>query len=278
VPSSSYPVRRLRDSAEFSGVGVHSGEPCRVRVGPGETGGGCWIRQSGERFRLGVDAVLDLERCTVIGQGRARLSTVEHLFAALAALGVYDCEISAEGGEVPILDGSAEPFYQALRPLASEAGTCSPLELKQPVWVGNEHSQVLALPSSVCELRYCLFYPHPLLGYQEVSFCPQSDDFGQQLAAARTFALEQEVEWLKAKGLARGGSLDNALVVGRDGYSSALRWPDEPVRHKCLDLLGDLYLLGRPLQAQVLAVKAGHRWHVGLAQKLHELAVAGQHA
>lgn len=264
----SFPTQRLTEAVEFSGHGVHLGQACCVRVEPAPPGHGCWLQQGSERFPALAHNVVELERCTVLGHGDARISTVEHLFAALAALRVYDCNVVVDGPELPILDGSALPFLSALEPCVEPSGSIEPLVLREPVWVGNDNSQVLALPAEETVLRYALYYPHPLLGYQECEFTPARHSFATELAPARTFALQQEVELLQAKGLARGGSLDNALVVGMDAYSSPLRLPNEPVRHKCLDLLGDLYLLGRPLQAQVIAIKAGHRWHVELVRKI----------
>lgn len=227
------------------------------------------MERDGVRWPVTVDSVLEVERCTVLGLGQTRVSTVEHLLAALSALNIYHCDVQVEGGEIPILDGSALPFVEGLRNLLEPAPSVQPLKLSQPCWVGNENSQVLALPCPVRRFIYSLYYPHPQLGYQEVAFEPEQEDFCEVLAPARTFALEQEVEWLRQRGLARGGSLDNALVVMEAGFSSPLRLPMEPARHKCLDLMGDLYLLGRPLLAQVLAVKAGHRWHVEFVRKLH---------
>ncbi len=252
---------------------MHSGEACQVTVAPGPDSSGCWMEREGQRWACLADSVVDVERCTVLGNGQASVSTVEHLFAALAALSIYDCEIRVTGPEIPILDGSALPFIQGLKPFLETGLAIEPLELGQPLWVGNEQSQVLALPSPVCRFHYSLYYPQTPIGYQEASYEPLIECFEQKLAPARTFALEREVEWLRANGLARGGSLDNALVVLADGFSSPLRLEQEMARHKCLDLMGDLYLLGRPLLAQVFAVKAGHRWHVELARKmLRELA------
>ena len=266
-------TKRLTQEVRFSGVGVHSGEICQVSVKPGRPGAGCWMESAGQRWPCLADSVVEVERCTVLGRGETRVSTVEHLFAALAALAIYDCEISVEGSEIPILDGSALPFVVGLKDHLELGPELEPLVLSQPTWVGNEQSQVLALPSPICRYQYSLYYPKTPIGYQEASFEPLNESFEQKLAPARTFALEREVEWLRAQGLARGGSLDNALVVLGNGFSSPLRVDQEMARHKCLDLVGDLYLLGRPLQAQVLAVKAGHRWHVELARKmLRELA------
>lgn len=267
-----WPRQKLTESVEFSGVGVHSGAECQVQVLPAQEGSGCWLESGDERWAASVDSVVEVERCTVLGKGDRRISTVEHLFAALSALHIWDCTIRLQGCEIPILDGSALPFLEALAPLAQPAGSITPYELDQPLWVGNEGAQVLALPHSECLFNYALYYDHPMIGYQEVCFAPLRQSFAQELAPARTFALQQEVDWLKAKGLAQGGSLDNALVVQEQGFSSPLRLEFEPVRHKCLDLLGDLYLLGRPLQARVWAIKAGHRWHVELLRRLQQNA------
>lgn len=273
MSNPSWPTQQLTQEVQFSGIGVHSGENCRVTVGPGRAGAGCWMERAGQRWPALAESVVDLERCTVLGNGQTSVSTVEHLFAALAALHIYDCEVRVEGAEIPILDGSALPFVKALQGSLQAAPSVQPLVLNQPIWVGNEQSQVLALPSPDCQLHYCLYYPRTPIGYQEASFEPLRESFEQTLAPARTFALEREVDWLRANGLARGGSLDNALVVLSDGFSSPLRLDQEMARHKCLDLVGDLYLLGRPLLARVFAVKAGHRWHVELVRKmLRELA------
>lgn len=273
MSSPDWPTQRLTRPVEFGGVGVHTGEDCRVTVAPGQPGAGCWMERQGQRWPVRADSVVDLERCTVLGNGQSSVSTVEHLLAALAALHIFDCQVQVEGAEIPILDGSALPFLDGLKAHVEPGPPIQPLVLDQPIWVGNEQSQVLALPSPVCRLHYSLYYPRTPIGYQEASFEPLRESFEQTLAPARTFALEREVEWLRANGLARGGSLDNALVVLAEGFSSPLRLDQEMARHKCLDLVGDLYLLGRPLLAQVFAVKAGHRWHVELVRKmLRELA------
>ena len=258
----------LREGLVFEGVGIHSGGQCRVSVSPAAAGSGCWIENAGERFPASLDSVIEVERATVLGRGQARVSTVEHLFSALSAFQVYDCTVSVEGAELPILDGSSLPYVEALQGKVEAAGAIEPIRVSQPLWVGDERSQVLALPAEEYRLQYALHYPHPLIGYQEVHFRPGQDSYIGELAPARTFALQQEVDWLRARGLAQGGSLDNALIIQDRGFSTPLRLAQEPARHKCLDLLGDLYLLGRPLQAHVIAVKAGHRWHVELARKI----------
>lgn len=265
---------RLTGPVHWEGKGIHSGAPARVECRPLPFGQGCWM-QSGqhEPFRVTPQRVVDVRRCTVLqGEAGGSIATVEHLFSALAALGIYDVHIQVDGPEIPILDGSALPFYQGLSQVAQPDQEVEPWELSRPLWVGEGESLALALPQSFTSYHWSLHYPHPMLGYQECAF-EQGGDYARQIAPARTFALQEEVEMLLAQGLAQGGSLDNALVVQAQGFSSPLRIPQEPVRHKCLDLIGDLYLIGRPVRARFWAVKAGHRWHVELARKLFEEAL-----
>jgi UDP-3-O-acyl-N-acetylglucosamine deacetylase len=173
------------------------------------------------------------------------------------------------------LDGSALPFYQGLAGagLVEQAAPQSVYQLKAPVWVGAGDTCLLALPHHEPLLEYALHYDHPMIGCQQCSFAVWRDSFAEELAPAATFALWEEVQVLLAKGLAKGGSLDNALVAHQDHWSRPLRLDKEPARHKCMDLLGDLSLFGCPLQARVIAVRAGHRWHVELVRKLRKETV-----
>lgn len=265
-------MRRLLEPVIWQGVGIHSGATSQVTCRPGPVGGGCWISSGqGEAFPVSPAAVSDVRRCTVLqGPGGQSVATVEHLFSALAALGIYDLHIQVDGPEIPILDGSALPFFEALREHSEPAAGPLPWVLQRPLWVGQGESMVLALPGQHTRYGWALHYDHPMLGYQECTFEPEVDDYASQIGLARTFALQEEVELLRSQGLAQGGSLDNALVVQPQGFSSPLRISQEPVRHKCLDLIGDLYLVGRPVRARFWAVKAGHRWHVEMARKLVE--------
>jgi UDP-3-O-[3-hydroxymyristoyl] N-acetylglucosamine deacetylase len=210
----------------------------------------------------------------VLQRDGATVSTIEHLLAAAYALQVDDLRIELDGPEVPIMDGSSRPFVD----LILEAGRV-PLPvvrqyvtLVKPVQVSQEDKRIAAYPSPEYRVTYAIDFEHPLLGYQELSASLwQEQAFVEKVAPARTFTLERDVELLRRKGLARGGSLDNAVVLGEDGILNPgreLRFPDEFVRHKMLDLTGDLALLGHPLRAHVVAYRAGHDLHARLARRI----------
>ncbi len=262
----------IGSTAEWSGVGIHTGGQARLTARPAPAGHGRVFRCPQGSVRAGCAQVVDCTRSTRLREGEVTVSTVEHLLAAASALALDNLIFELEGEEIPILDGSSLDFAKSL----AEAGrqeqeeTVRPLELKRPVWVSQGDSLCLARPHHQLELEYVLDYPYPMLGCQSVVFVPDQDSFLEQLAPARTFALWEEVQPLLESGLAKGGDLENALVVYQDRFSTPLRIANEPVRHKCLDLLGDLALLERPLLARVTAVKAGHRLHVALAQKIAE--------
>jgi UDP-3-O-[3-hydroxymyristoyl] N-acetylglucosamine deacetylase len=260
--------RTLAAPAIFEGVGVHSGQAARVVAKPATQGGRVFVSRGVEIPAL-ADFVVRCERSTMLGRQDVTVSTVEHLLAAAAGLGLDHLRLEVDGPEIPILDGSGQQFCEGfvaagVRELEALA---EPLRLSRPLSVVSGESLVLALPHDRFVLEYVLHYDHPVLGVQQVTFA-EGQEFARELAPARTFALWEEVKGLLERGLARGGDLSNALVIRAEGYSSPLRLPQEPARHKCLDLLGDLALLGRPLCARVLAVKAGHRLHVEMAKLL----------
>jgi UDP-3-O-[3-hydroxymyristoyl] N-acetylglucosamine deacetylase len=259
---------------EFQGVGVHTGQPARLRVLPAPAGKGRVFRVQGREIPALAERVVRVERCTALAVGEAAVSTVEHVLAAAAGLGLDNLLLDLEGPEVPILDGSALPFVEGFHRagIAELAVPASePLELEAPLWVSLGEALVLALPWPHLVLEYHIHYPHPLVGFQSMVFDAAADDFAAQLAPARTYGFWEEVRHLLERGLARGGDFSNALVIRTDGYCSEPRFANEPARHKCLDLLGDLALLGRPLRARVVAVKAGHRLHVELVHRLLEV-------
>ena len=270
-------VRRqtLATDISLSGVGLHSGRPVRMRLVPAEAETGIvFVRTDADGARLPatIEHVGPSFYATVLRRDELRISTVEHLMAALYALQVDDLMVELDGAELPILDGSSRPFVEAIL----EAGrTELPVErqymtLVRPVIVSDQEKRIAAYPSPEFRITYAIDFDHPLLGYQELSVRLWRDgDFAEKLASARTFTFEDEVVRLRKRGLALGGSLDNALVIGETGLlNPELRFPDEFVRHKMLDLTGDLSLLGRPLCAHVVAYRAGHDLHARLARRL----------
>lgn len=263
----------LQRTVELSGVGIHTGQHAHLRLSPAPPGRGrVFLTSSGVEIPARVDFVTGSDRSTVLGRDGARVSTPEHLLSALFAAGIDNVEIAIDGEEVPILDGSAKPFWDAVTAAGREnqgvpARTFTP---DRPLAIGSlDGAQVLVLPYPQPRFEYVLYYPHPMLGTQNAVFC-EGTDYGADIASARTFALWEEVQALLDRGMALGGSLDNALVVHQDRFSTPLRLPEEPARHKCLDLIGDFALLDARVCARVLAIRAGHRWHIEAARKVWE--------
>jgi UDP-3-O-[3-hydroxymyristoyl] N-acetylglucosamine deacetylase len=268
-----YNRQTLDTEAVVEGIGLHSGQQIRLKLLPAAAGTGVvFVRTDagGVEIPATLDHVGPSFYATVIQRGDVTVSTIEHLMAGLYALLVDDVRVELDGPEVPILDGSAKPFVDLILG-AGRRELQAPREyinLIRPVIVSDAEKRIAAYPSREYRVTYAIEFDHPLLGYQELSASLWSAEaFAEKLAPARTFTFENEVEALRAAGLARGGSLDNAVVLGPEGIlnDSELRFPDEFVRHKMLDLTGDLSLLGRPLRAHVVAYRAGHDMHGRLA-------------
>ena len=269
--------RKLAGELEFSGLGLHTGVETRVVLTPREAAEGVMVSRGGE--------VYSLENCSFSGGGRATevflpdgasVKTPEHLFAALGGLGLWSVQITVLGPEVPALDGCSLAFASALAegsfPLPKDEDPPKALALDEALAVedGSRGGVLAAFPSEDLHISSFITYEGTPIGTQGADFIQGRGNFLSEIAPARTFALASEVEGLLDRGLAKGGSLENAILVEDDGIKAkgGLRFADEFVRHKILDLLGDLYLLGRPLRARVLAVRAGHKLHCRLVEKL----------
>jgi UDP-3-O-[3-hydroxymyristoyl] N-acetylglucosamine deacetylase len=221
-------------------------------------------------------------RCTRLAAEGAEVLTPEHLLAALWGLRIDNARLELEGPEVPILDGSAIPYVRAIQEagIAEQAAPARVVRLFRPIWAADGERHVLALPAEHLALTVATAFGRSCAGPALLSldFPPDSGDdavgdrFARELAPARTFCFQDEVEAILAAGLGAGGSLENALVLSDEGPSRPLRFEDEPVRHKMLDLLGDLALLGARLAAHVIAVKAGHALHTAAAEQIRRTA------
>jgi len=288
----------VRETVRFEGVGLHTGETCRVAIHPvAAANAPCaiTIRKGASVFPARWDFVVDTTRATVLGDGATRISTVEHLMAALWITGITHCEIEVlQGNEIPILDGSALPFVQALGAVKIVMEKLPPSLRFPPLREGNQPNAVPpagrgnlkegVMIEARCADRYLglsfgggvLFgyidFPAPL-GVQAGAFPLAAA--AEQIAPARTFGFLREVEALRQQGLAQGGALDNALVIGETGYHNPARFEDEPLRHKLLDVLGDLYLCGARLTGFTLvAIKPGHALNVQLARQVAQAILA----
>jgi UDP-3-O-[3-hydroxymyristoyl] N-acetylglucosamine deacetylase len=265
--------RTLKRPVACTGIGLHSGKPVRLTLKPAPSGDGLRFF----RTDVGVEIPASLawlsrqDHATTLSKDGVSVETVEHLLAALFALGVDDCLIEVSGPEIPILDGSAAPFVI----LIHEAGTRPHkepreyLKITKPVEVVRGNKLARLVPADRFEVSYTIGFDHPLLRHQACSIRITSENFVEELAPARTFGFLRDVEAMRKSGLARGGSLENAVVIGETGVlNGALRFDDECVRHKAMDAVGDLALLGHPLLGRLEAVKAGHALHAAVAQKL----------
>jgi len=272
------PRRTLaKPSNTLRGVGLHSGADAAVRFWPAPAGAGLILRHilTGQEIPARAANVCDTSRCTRLGRDGWEIQTVEHALSALTGLGVDDALIETEGGELPAADGSAAPFAALIMGvglLAQPGPPVTPLALSVPLALEEGASSVVALPSDRFRVTVVLDYPrHLYLGTLAATFDAAGGDYAVEVAPARTFGFLSEIEWLRAHGLGLGATRDNAVVLGEDRYETPLRFPNELARHKLLDLIGDLALIGRPVSAHVIAVRPGHALNVRLALALSSL-------
>lgn len=248
---------------------MHTGSRSVVTVHPEYTGG-IRFRQERTTIPACADKVVNTVRATCLGDGSARIDTVEHILSALHGLQIDNAVIEVDGPEIPILDGSALPWVDAFlgAAIVQIGREAQPIRPLSPIALRDGDSWMVATPADEFSLTCITDFDHPLLGTQTATFLADPLVFAAEIAPARTFGFEKEVEALLAAGLAKGGSLDNALVVYDDHFSADLRVPDECLRHKLLDLWGDLFLAGGRIQAAITAIKPGHRINTGFAAML----------
>ncbi len=278
--SSAGERRTIAAPVVVTGTGLHLGRPCRLEFRPAPTGGGVFFRRvdvpGAKSVPARVEAAVEAERRTQLGTGAEALHTVEHVLAAVGALALDDLEICMDGPEPPIMDGSAAPFYEALcsAGIVSNGGRAEWLVVRKSIRVVDGESVYEAHPCSGLSLDVTIDFPHPLVGVQRGVYQVGAELFGQELAPARTFGFLHEVDALRSKGLIQGASTANAVVLDAGQVvDNTLRWPDEFVRHKALDCVGDLVLAGARLRAHIVAHKPSHRGTVALVRALVQHAV-----
>lgn len=256
-------------SRTLAGLGLHTGATASVTISGGRDGQGLILRRRGAPpLPLGQpNLVTSTDRRTVLGQGPTSLSTTEHLLGAVAGTGRWQAEIIVDGPELPILDGSAAPYAEALVELV-EPRAPEPVRLGRDIDLRLGPSRARARPCDQLVIECILEFDHPNIGRQQVRWDGDPDTFRRDFAPARTFGFVDELEALRQRGLIAGGSLESALVFDRRGPINSPRFPDEPARHKLVDALGDLATLGRPLQAELHLVRPGHALLAALIRQL----------
>ncbi|MDP3910145.1 MAG: bifunctional UDP-3-O-[3-hydroxymyristoyl] N-acetylglucosamine deacetylase/3-hydroxyacyl-ACP dehydratase [Gemmatimonadales bacterium] len=271
------PTRRsVSRTTALRGTGLHTGVTTEATFLPAPAGRGIVFRRTDLPGCPEVPARLTeveaVERRTAIGRGAATIHTVEHLLAAVAAHEIDDLTIELTGPEPPILDGSVQPYFEALREagLADVGGEPATLTVQAPFTVTEGDATYLVAPAKSLQLTVTIEWAHPLIGRQAGSYDVTPERFAAELAPARTFGFTSEVAALQAKGLIKGASAANAIVLDEQGIvaGGALRWPDEFVRHKAADIVGDLALTGARIRAHVVATRPSHGGNIALARAI----------
>ncbi len=266
----------LARSVTSRGIGVHSGGPVRLTIRPAEAGTGVVFVRTDLAGRPSLPArshfVVDTRLATTLGSGPIRVSTVEHLLAALSGVGIDNAVVEVDAAEVPIMDGSAAPWVKLLAAAGrTELDAPRPtLVVDKRVTLRDGAKEITVEPADRLAVYYEISFQHAAIPPQSLDLVLDAQMFTDELAPARTFGFLSEIEALKMRGLGRGGSLENAVVIGPDRILNpeGLRFPDEFVRHKTLDLVGDLALLGVPLRGRVAVARGGHALHTQLVAAL----------
>ncbi len=259
----------LKKEVRCEGTGLHSGLDIALRLKPAPENFGVRFRRLDLPERPTVvaryDEVTDTSLATTIGSNGATVSTIEHLMAAFVGMGVDNVLVELTGPEVPILDGSAAGYFKLIQKsgLKKQGAYRHYFKVERPFTVREGDAFIKAIPSDQFEVCYTIEFPHPLIGRQEFSWCFEKSAFARDIAKARTFGFLKDVQQLQRMGLARGGSLENAIVFDDRGLlnDEGFRYPDECVRHKVLDFMGDVALAGKPLLGRFEVHKAGHKLH-----------------
>lgn len=271
------PQKTLKKEVFYSGVGIHTGKEVTIRFCPAPEHAGIVFQRMDlpgkPMIPASIEYVQDTSRSTMIGVGSCSVQTVEHVLAALSAFQIDNLCIQVTDGEPPIGDGSSEIFVQLIEEAGVEEQKAEKtiMQLKEPVYFSHGTTHLIALPSNEYRISYTLHYPKTaVIRSQYFTSSITEETFKNEIACCRTFALYEEITVLMERGLIRGGSLENAVVIKDDVIFSkeGLRFPDEMVRHKVLDLVGDLTLVGFPFLAHVIAIRSGHATNVALGREL----------
>lgn len=266
--------RTIKNEVSFEGVGLHSGKHSIVTLKPASRDEGITFVRTDKPtvIKANVSSVIDTAFATTLGNNGIKIRTVEHILSALAGLGIDNITIEVNGPEIPILDGSStELISLILKAGIAKQGKKRPfLIIKRPFVFEDGNSTIAAFPFNGTRITHTIFFNHYGFGEQTISLDLTEEIFATEIAPARTFGFLKDIEFLRSNGLAKGGSLDNAVIMGETGVlnTSGLRFKDEFVRHKVLDSIGDLSLVGFPIHGHIIASKSGHSSNIKFLKKL----------
>jgi UDP-3-O-[3-hydroxymyristoyl] N-acetylglucosamine deacetylase len=276
--------KTINTDVSITGIGLHSGIYTTVELHPAPAGRGIsFVRVDLDDLRIPAlqASTTALDHATTVGRDDVQVGTVEHLLSAVMAFGITDLDIRIDGPEVPIIDGSSLPFMHLIdaagvRDLDGELGV---LHVREPIEVSAGEKSIRIVPASRLTIRYRIEFDHPAIGRQSLQYDFDQESFLRKIAPARTFGFLREVEKLRAVGLARGGSVENAVVLDDTHViNGPLRFRDEFVRHKILDLIGDLALIGRPIVGEITANRGGHALHSRFVAEILRRVAEGEAA
>lgn len=267
--------KTISKAIETSGIGLHTGVEVNLKLKPAPPNTGyIFVRTDLDDFEIpaSVEYISHCSYATTLLRKGVLLSTCEHLLAALRGSGVDNCFIELDNIEIPIMDGSSENFIELIEKAAivEQAAPLRFLQIKEKVVIAQGDRQMSIEPSDQYEIECLIDFPHPFINRQTFHFVFENGSFGREIASARTFGFTSEIEMLRRANLALGGSLRNAIVLTPEGMlnENPLRFRDEFVRHKILDIIGDFALLGMPILGKITAAKSGHSVHAALMSKL----------
>ncbi len=269
--------KTIEEPIVTEGIGIHSGERSKVRFLPANCGTGIvFINQRcgmNSPIHANPDSVSDTRFAITLSNGDWKIRTVEHLLAVLFILGITDLIVEVEGGEIPIYDGSSSPIVKLFeeKRLYTFEEVNRPLRILNPIWMIEEDKFIIVLPSDIPKISYTINYEHPVVQNQYAHYSLTRDVFIKEIAPARTYGFERDVEFLWRNSLAMGGSLSNALVISDNCYLNEPRFHDECVRHKILDFIGDIALLGRPILGYFIVCKSGHTFDVEFVKRIRTI-------
>ncbi len=269
--------KTLNKEIQYNGIGLHKGEEIKMKLIPAKSGGIVFKRvdlESGKNeISMDIENTFDLTRGTNLkNEFGAAVYTIEHFLSALYIAGITDLIVELDGNELPIGDGSARVFLEVIEGVGIQEleEEVKEIEIKTPInlTVGDKH--IVALPYDGYKITYTIKFNHTFLKSQMLEVILDMESYKNEIANARTFGFDYEIDYLKKNNLALGGTLDNAIVVKKDGVLNpdGLRFEDEFVRHKILDLIGDLKVLNRPIKGHIIAIKAGHALDIEFAKLL----------
>ena len=272
--------KTIQKECSFSGIGLHTGCEVQITCKPSETGSGITFvrvdRPGSPVIKvdpLNIHIDTTMPRCTAIGKGESAIYTVEHFMSVLAGLGITNLTVDINARELPGLDGSGIEFLKGLKKagILDQQAEAAVYKIREPVGVELNGCSIYIVPDDALKISYTLDYDHPVLRSQYFSAVLDPDFYEKEIAPCRTFCLDNEAQELRAKGLGKGANYDNTLVVGAHGVkNNTVRFSDEFARHKVLDFIGDLYLLGMPIRGHVFAVRSGHTLNIALLKKILE--------